>query len=733
MDRLLNQLDQRTQTPDSLNNMFGEGKLCVNPNFVSKMFRKRVHFKDPNPELTNRCKEKTSILTSKPKVRPHIKVMTKNYDRNIGLPTRMNPQNLLAQYRAMNPVYQGINVRGDILNPKWQPRSNMYNGSNSQIEMEVFSHGIALPIANDNLEQVSMSALRENFGKSINNPFSNTYALAHLDPSTMQNYLSSAKDTQAMIAKQQMAQAAPGTTPAATISTDMSKNMKKTATSGTQTDKEKTSIGVGPDKSGSFSDPEDSDEGENSDSDDDNDPPDGGGNFSSGTPADYDESDFATATESGRSSVESNPGSVDGEMQDYLRSARLAAWVFHNNVWNPSRYRDTPVDDAADFNDFVKSITDNTPANTLSGFPSVPTDNPRDILNLKTRLARLANIPEAPFHVPIGGGVNIPISLPRPVAQQRNTPPPFTVPTSFRPISTSSTSTVSIPSARSSPMEEEYVDAASPTGSLATTVSIPSARSSPMAIVESKPRKKENTFFFKPFEYPDEEITNINKRQKRDSTPTLSITDSSNQTLDLVPIILDPSTPTPSPIHLVAIPSDNGNGMDIVSTSPIDLTDNPIVSVSDPTTNAMVVYRAEKRSYKPYDGADSGSNYGYSLRPATPAISNSSSNTIHPTEIGKERNSAFKPIRKTPPPFTVPEGLSSSSSDPYPPLPTGVNDPYSNDYTTKIIGISQRYPKIQVTKPSTSKAHPGRITVRGWGIKDIVKLRKQERELEKLK
>lgn len=207
MERLLNKLDQRVQTGDNLNNMWGEGQLCVNPNFVSEMFRKRVKFNDPNPSLTERCKEKTSILTNKPKVRPAIKLMTRNFNRQVGLPTRMNPQNLMAQFRAMNPTYHGLNMRGEILNPKWQPRQTMYNSSNSQIELEVYSHGVALPIANDNIEQISMSALRENYATSLNNPLSNTYALVHLDPATMQEYLGSSKDAQDAIRKQQMQEA----------------------------------------------------------------------------------------------------------------------------------------------------------------------------------------------------------------------------------------------------------------------------------------------------------------------------------------------------------------------------------------------------------------------------------------------------------------------------------------------------------------------------------------------
>jgi len=67
----------------------------------------------------------------------------------------------------------------DYVNPSWQANVSQYGGNTGTIEMLASGFSRALPMAMDNLEQISANALDENKRQAVNDPLSSTYAMVH--------------------------------------------------------------------------------------------------------------------------------------------------------------------------------------------------------------------------------------------------------------------------------------------------------------------------------------------------------------------------------------------------------------------------------------------------------------------------------------------------------------------------------------------------------------------------
>jgi len=92
----------------------------------------------------------------------------------------------LFQAHAMYPAIRGKIFRHDFVNPHFQNGFNPHMDSAGELEPLLNDAEGPLPFANDNMQQISFNALNEVYSTAKNNPFSNVFALANLDPEAHQ-------------------------------------------------------------------------------------------------------------------------------------------------------------------------------------------------------------------------------------------------------------------------------------------------------------------------------------------------------------------------------------------------------------------------------------------------------------------------------------------------------------------------------------------------------------------
>lgn len=118
---------------------------------------------------------------------PRVNVNT----RQTGLMVGEDPIDKVYQFNRFNPLFPRMpSLRGDMLNPSWNPNPNRFGGSLVNTEMMVYGHGNVLPFSNDSLEEIWAGSLDENRRLAIHNPLSNTYALNQVDAATLSQTLS---------------------------------------------------------------------------------------------------------------------------------------------------------------------------------------------------------------------------------------------------------------------------------------------------------------------------------------------------------------------------------------------------------------------------------------------------------------------------------------------------------------------------------------------------------------
>lgn len=157
--------------------MYETGVLAENPNQASALFRKRMGYVNPDPQLSR-------LLAAPNQSAWHGKTHFKTplvSGIHSGQPPGQEIETTIYQKRAMNPIWPPPpKHRMAMINPTWQQATNAFGGHSGTIEMLAGNHQFPLPSANDSLEQVSALALDENARKAINDPLSNTFALNQL-------------------------------------------------------------------------------------------------------------------------------------------------------------------------------------------------------------------------------------------------------------------------------------------------------------------------------------------------------------------------------------------------------------------------------------------------------------------------------------------------------------------------------------------------------------------------
>lgn len=157
--------------------MYETGVLVENPAQYAALFRERMGYKNPDPQLS---KAVAAPNQSNWFGKTHFKTPLVSGIHN-GLAPGQEIETTLYQKRAMNPIWPPPpKHRMAMINPSWQMATNAYGGHSGTIEMLAGNHQFPLPSANDSLEQVSSLALDENARKAIHDPLSNTFALNQL-------------------------------------------------------------------------------------------------------------------------------------------------------------------------------------------------------------------------------------------------------------------------------------------------------------------------------------------------------------------------------------------------------------------------------------------------------------------------------------------------------------------------------------------------------------------------
>ena len=157
--------------------MYETGVLVENPGEYAALFRKRMGYTNPDPQLS---KAVAAPNQSNWFGKTHFKTPLVSGIHS-GAPPGQEIETSIYQKRAMNPIWPPPpKHRMAMINPSWQMATNAFGGHTGTIEMLAGNHQYPLPSANDSLEQVSTMALDENARKAINDPLSATFALNQL-------------------------------------------------------------------------------------------------------------------------------------------------------------------------------------------------------------------------------------------------------------------------------------------------------------------------------------------------------------------------------------------------------------------------------------------------------------------------------------------------------------------------------------------------------------------------
>jgi len=162
----------------ALNDMYETGVLVENPIAAAKYFRERMGYKNPDEQATNLVEASQYGFQAKWRGQTFDKREYIAGVHNGEMPGADTNTDIL-QARAMNPYSAKATNRMDYVNPSWQANVSQYGGNTGTIEMLASGFSRALPMAMDNLEQISANALDENKRQAVNDPLSSTYAMVH--------------------------------------------------------------------------------------------------------------------------------------------------------------------------------------------------------------------------------------------------------------------------------------------------------------------------------------------------------------------------------------------------------------------------------------------------------------------------------------------------------------------------------------------------------------------------
>jgi len=162
----------------ALNDMYETGVLVENPIAAAKYFRERMGYKNPDEQATKLVEASQYGFQGKWRGQTFDKREYIAGVHNGEMPGADTNTDIL-QARAMNPYSARATNRMDYVNPSWQANVSQYGGNTGTIEMLASGFSRALPMAMDNLEQISANALDENKRQAINDPLSSTYAMVH--------------------------------------------------------------------------------------------------------------------------------------------------------------------------------------------------------------------------------------------------------------------------------------------------------------------------------------------------------------------------------------------------------------------------------------------------------------------------------------------------------------------------------------------------------------------------
>lgn len=171
----------------TLGDMYETGVLVQNPNMVSANFRKRMGYRNPDPQVTAVIGAQTyGFQGSWQHVVREKKLIVLGI--NTGRPPNEAADTVAYQRRAMDPPFPyKSHKRMQMINPSWATASNKFGGHSGTIEMLAGGHEFPLPFANDSLEEVSALALDEHARSAKRDPLSNTYALNIIRNDTQDN------------------------------------------------------------------------------------------------------------------------------------------------------------------------------------------------------------------------------------------------------------------------------------------------------------------------------------------------------------------------------------------------------------------------------------------------------------------------------------------------------------------------------------------------------------------
>jgi hypothetical protein len=162
----------------ALNDMYETGVLVENPIAAAKYFRERMGYINPDEASTKLVEASQYGFQANWRGQTFDKREYIAGVHNGEMPGADTNTDIL-QARAMNPYSAKSTNRMDYVNPSWQANVSQYGGNSGTIEMLASGFSRALPMAMDNLEQISANALDENKRQAINDPLSSTYAMVH--------------------------------------------------------------------------------------------------------------------------------------------------------------------------------------------------------------------------------------------------------------------------------------------------------------------------------------------------------------------------------------------------------------------------------------------------------------------------------------------------------------------------------------------------------------------------
>ena len=159
--------------------MYETGVLVENPIAAAEYFRNRMGYKNPDSQATNLVTSINYGFQGNWRGQTYDKREYIAGVHNGDMPGADTNTDVL-QARAMDPWSEKAKSRLDYINPSWQANVSEFGGHSGTIEMLAGGHDRPLPMAMDNLEQISANALDENQRKSKNDPLSSSYALVHM-------------------------------------------------------------------------------------------------------------------------------------------------------------------------------------------------------------------------------------------------------------------------------------------------------------------------------------------------------------------------------------------------------------------------------------------------------------------------------------------------------------------------------------------------------------------------